>query len=63
VPILILVSQGNIFGAVTRPWARQPKNHSSSPGRGKNFIFSLMFRPTLVSTRPLNQLEMGGLFL
>jgi len=58
VSFLILVCQGT----VTRPWARQPKNQSSSPGRGKKFFFSVLFRPAMVPTQPLIQLVMGGLF-
>jgi len=64
VPFFTLVSQGDIFVTVTRPWARQPKNQSSSPGKGKKFFFSLLFRPALVPTQPLIQLviEGGGAF-
>jgi hypothetical protein len=47
-------------GTVTRPWARQPKNLSSSPGRGKKFFFSLLFRLAVVPSQPLIQLVMRG---
>ena len=48
------------FGTVTRQWARQPKNQSSSPGRGKKVFFSPVFRLALVPSQPLIQLVMGG---
>jgi hypothetical protein len=61
-----LYLSGNYFGyphSRYSDWLRagRPRGRSSSPGRGKIFLFSTLSRPVLGPTQPLIQWVLGAL--